>query len=508
MTLFTQHIARHTSERPDAAAVSDDSVTLSWSALTSAADGVAAGLTAAGVKEGDRVAVLEFNTIAFAEIFVACTKIGAVFVPLNWRLVPSEIAKLLDSADPILLLVGTRSAEHGRALAEIRPTTAIDIGSDTYASWRALPAAPTGFEPAEDTTVCITYTSGSTGSPKGVVMAHSAFSTVLPDIVRDEGIESDSITLQALPLFHIGGLAWLVSAFIAGAQSVMLPIAAPAAILAAIARDRITHLCLVSTLLQMLLDEQRRNPVDISSVQMIQCGASPMPEAYLREAARAFEAQIVTLYGLSEAGGLVCNQIITPQEIEAGLGDRLLASGWRVPGIDVEIRTTEAPFTALPDGEIGEIVTRSPGAMAGYWRQPELTRETMSEDGWLRTGDLGYFDETGLLYVKGRLKDLIISGGENIFPAEIENVIAEIPGVAQVAVVGARHPKWGESPVAVVTLESGAEVSSQIIDDWCREHLSSFKRPHGIRIVEQLPLVGGGKADKVKLREVVANEFA
>lgn len=233
-----------------------------------------------------------------------------------------------------------------------------------------------------------------------------------------------------------------------------------------------------------------------------------MPEAYLREAADVFDCTIVTLYGLSEAGGLVCNQLVTPSDIAAGLGRRLLASGWPIDGVEVQIRATRPPHEVLPAGRVGEIVIRSPGSMVGYWRQPELTAEVLSADGWLRTGDLGTTETDGLLFVKGRVKDLIISGGENIYPAEIENVIAEMGGLAQVAVVGAPHPRWVESPVAVIATDGESAITESAVDAWCRERLAGYKCPRRIVFSGALPLLGGGKVDRAALRDLVADAFA
>lgn len=511
MNHFIDYVARHTAKRPADNAVRDAHRSLSWSELEESSNRLAAGLSAAGVAPGDRVALLEMNSVEFAEITLATVKAGAILVPLNWRLAPAELEKTLRSAEPTLLLHGPGVAELGERIASLYPEAkALTLTGDEVAQWRAT-ATPEGWSPAprsDDTPVCIAYTSGSTGDPKGVVMAHSAFASVLPGVVEAEGIAESSTTLQVLPLFHIGGLAWFVSALIAGAASVMLPLALPKAILETIAKDRITHVCVVSTILQMMLDEQRNSPVDVSSVEMIQCGASPMPEAYLREAGVVFNCMIVTLYGLSEAGGLVCNQIITPADIEAGLGRRLLASGWAIDGVEVEIRSTEPPFAVLPAGEVGEIVTRSPGAMTGYWRQPELTSTVLTEDGWLHTGDLASVDEDGLLFVRGRVKDLIISGGENIYPAEVENVIAEFQGVAQVVVVGAPHPRWGESPVAIITPSPGAEVSPDTVIAWTRDKLATYKCPRHVMITDDIPLLGGGKVDRNSLRSRVETVFA
>lgn len=263
MAHYLDHLERHAMERPEALAVSDPERALSWRALADSTDRLAAGLAAHGIAAGDRVALLETNTVRFAEIAVACAKAGAILVALNWRLAPRELVRTLRSAEPALLLVGSTSSDLGaRVLAEFDACPALALEGPEVRGWRgAVPAADWAPAPRTDETpVCIAYTSGSTGAPKGVVLAHSAFSTVLPGVIEAEGITAASRCLQVLPLFHIGGFAWLISAFIAGAGSTMLASATPSEILDRVEQDRISHLCVVSTLLQMVLDEQRRRP--------------------------------------------------------------------------------------------------------------------------------------------------------------------------------------------------------------------------------------------------------
>jgi acyl-CoA synthetase (AMP-forming)/AMP-acid ligase II len=512
MTTLIEYIARHAKERPANRAVSSTQTgeVLTWSDYDRKTTEFARAVKASGIEAGDRVGMLEFNTVDFAVAFAGIIKAGAIAVPLNWRLAAPELREILASFEPKLLLTsGSLRPLLDQANSEWGAPV-IEFGTDEYDHWQGrgadvdLPASST----ENSLPVCIMYTSGSTGRPKGVVFPNSSFSVVLPGVVRDEEIDAESVLLQALPLFHIGGLAWMISAFIAGGESVVMPAAAPDAIMQSVETFGVTHLCVVSTLLGLLLEEHRKNPSDMSTLKMVQCGGSTIPDAHLRAAAKVFDAPLVTLYGLSEAGGLVANQILTPEMINAGLDEhRLMTAGTAVEGMEITIRDI-VTGEVLPANTDGEIVTRTEAGMSGYWNEPDKTAETLSEDGWLRTGDIGSLDESGYLYIKSRLKELIISGGENIYPAEIESVLVQNPKVASAAVVGAPHGKWGESPVAFVTLHEGETMTETEVIDWCRERLAAYKRPQAVFVVEELPKLGAGKINRPALRRSAEDTFA
>ena len=511
MATLIEYVEQHAQQRPSERAVSctQSGNVLTWSEFEQAATNFAGALIASGVRTGDRIALLDHNTVDFVVAFVGIVRAGAIAVPLNWRLAAAELHTIVESASPRMVLTSASLRALAHEAVENSAVQIMEFGSSDYAVWREsgqnIEVPPSSTE--EELPVCIMYTSGSTGQPKGVVFPNSSFSVVLPGVVEDEEIAADSVLLQALPLFHIGGLAWLISAIIPGAEAVLLPAAAPAAILGAVEAFGVTHLCVVSTLLGLLLEEYRRNPTTTSTLKMIQCGGSTIPDAHLREAARIFNAPLVTLYGLSEAGGLVANQILTPEMINAGLEEwRLMTAGTAVRGMEITIRDI-VTGEVLPPNTDGEIVTRTDAGMLGYWEADDKTAEVLSEDGWLRTGDIGRLDENGYLFIKSRLKDLIISGGENIYPAEIEGVLAQHPSVASVAVVGAPHSKWGESPVAFVTLHEGEDLSEAEATEWCLAHLASYKKPQAVQLVDELPQLGAGKIDRSALRRSAAQTF-
>ncbi|MDT2005779.1 AMP-binding protein [Rhodococcus opacus] len=508
---FLSSIARHVRHRPDAEAISDGSTILSWAELDAEADRIAWAMSASAIGEGDRVALAVRNSLDFVKIMIAGAKIRAIVVPLNWRLAARELDQILKSCAPAAIFTSpSLESWVDEALMDGSAALRIDINSDAYHDWLDSAAghpSPVGDMPGASDPCLIMYTSGSTGVPKGVVMPHATFSDLLPRIIEEQRFTSESRALQILPFFHIGGLGWLVTALMAGAYS-LLNEADPRSIMEVVEREQMTHLCVVPTLLGAMLEEQRVRPRGVKSVEMIQCGGSPIPEPHLREAAGSFESSFVTLYGLSEAGGLVAHQELTPQQIFKGLDEaRLLASGRPVEGVEVDVRDPVTGDSMSP-GQIGEITVRSPARMLGYSGQPEQTRSVLDEDGWLRTGDLGFVDSTGLLTVKGRLKDLIISGGENIYPAEIENVLVDHPAVAYAAVVGAPHPKWVEAPVAILVAQEGKSLDVEDVRTWVRERVATYKCPREFVVLDSMPQLGGGKTNRPALRTMVSATFS
>ncbi|MDH3047131.1 class I adenylate-forming enzyme family protein [Gordonia alkanivorans] len=508
---FLSSIATHVRNRPDVAAISDGSTTLSWAELDAEVNRTAAALAASDIGEGDRIALGIRNSMDFVTILLAGARVGAIVMPLNWRLAARELEQILKASEPAAIFASP-ALESWVDDALVAGTDAIrlTIGSETHRAWLDAAKdhrAPVGDTAADSDPCMLMYTSGSTGQPKGVVMPHATFSKLLPQIIEEQHLTPASSALLVLPFFHIGGLGWVITALMAGAYSVLSE-ADPRAIMEVVEREQMTHLCVVPTLLGAMLDEQRVRPRRVNSVEMIQCGGSPIPEPHLREAAEAFESSFVTLYGLSEAGGLVAHQELTPQQIFEGLDEsRLLAAGRPVAGLEVEIRDPVTGET-MPAGEVGEITVRTPARMSGYWQQPDQTRNVMDENGWLRTGDLGFIDDTGLLTVKGRLKDLIISGGENIYPAEIENVLVDHPAVAAAAVVGAPHPKWVEAPVAILVAHEGHSIDVDDVRDWVRGRLATYKCPQEFVVFDTMPQLGGGKTNRPALRGLVATTFS
>lgn len=508
MKTLDEFLKHYASTTPDATAVIDYRQQRSFAELHESAEHVAQALHRSGVKPGDRVAVLDQNSVEIIELLFACARVGAMLVPLNFRLNPQELSELLISATPRLTVVHPSFEEDLKAAVELAGSdleiVVID-GTDhqAYDTWIAA-AADTQFQQVSPYAepVCLVYTSGSTGTPKGVVLNQEGFAMYHPDTIIEWEMDEDTVTIVALPLFHIGALSWFAGSLVNGTTAVILRFADPAVILDAIEAHKGTHINVVPAVLQMMLREQHDNPRDVSSFKVVTAGGSPVPTAYLREALDVFGCSVFAFYGLSEAAGGVAHAKMKTSYIGTELESRLRSAGRPMPGVELSIRDI-ATGDEMPEGEAGEIVLRSPGVMLEYWKNPDATENAFTADGWLRTGDVGRIDESGYLYILDRLKDIIISGGENIYASELEDVISSCPGVLEVSVVAAPHEHWGETPKAYVVQGPGPQVTEQSIIDFTRQRIARYKCPTIVEIVDQLPKTASGKIDKVKLNRML-----
>lgn len=499
-------VAHHAARSPLAVALADHRTRVSWEQLDQRASQVAHALLSDGLMAGDRVAVLDRNSLEMAELLIGCAKAGTVLAPINSRLQPGEVAAIIRSVTPRLIVVHEELASTMRAaLAECPDTTAPLIviegessGARTYASWSAANAVG-DLPPSDEELSCICHTSGTTGNPKGVALTHRSLLALHPDTTGEWKTGPLAIAQVAMPLFNIGGLAWLTSNLTAGAQCVILRNADADTIMDSIEEHRVTHFNVVQTVMQMMLQAQHERGRDVSSLQFASCGGSPLRAAHLRDAWETFGCRVLTVYGLSEAGGLAAHHYLEPEYLEGVHEERLRSAGRPVTGMSIDILDVDSSAPVAP-GEVGEIAVRGPSLMAGYWQDTEATRSTFTADGWLRTGDIGRVDEDGFLYVLDRLKDVIISGGSNIYASEVEDVITLAEGVAEAAVIGVPHEKWGETPRALVVLRPGAAVTEADVISWTRERLAHYKCPTQVAIVDALPRTPTGKIDKKVLR--------
>jgi acyl-CoA synthetase (AMP-forming)/AMP-acid ligase II len=496
----------HAESRPDAVAIVDAVGDVTYSQLDGASDRCAAALRDAGVAAGDRVAVLDYNGRATIELMFACAKTGAILVPLNYRLSGRELGDIVAATTPGVLVVNKEFAavveDVRRSLGDRSPRivwVAGGRGTDSYVDWRDRAQPLVEGDRGFNETFLLTYTSGSTGGPKGVMIGHAAFGQALEEAAKSWRIGADSTVMVALPMCHIGGITWFMSGFARGARIVLLERGDPAAIMAGIEAHRVTHINIVAALLQAMLVEHRTNPRDVSSLAVLTCGGSPVPGAHLRNAIEDFGCTVIAFYGLSEAGGGVSHHVLHERYLQDDADPRLLSAGRPMPGVDIRIRDT-ASSDLRPPGAVGEVVVRTPGVMVGYWGLSEQTAEVFDPAGWLSTGDIGRLDEDGFLYILDRLKDLIISGGENVYAGEVEDVLAEHPAIAEVAVVGRPDPKWGESPVAYAVARAGADPDPADIIAWARDRLAHFKCPKSVIVVTSLPRTTTGKLDKRTIR--------
>ena len=474
--------------------------TLTFAELDDRAQRFAAGLAAAGIRPGDRVAVLLSNALETFEAILGCARAGAVAVPLNWRLSESELTEVVADAAPRATLVEPATAHLAPALAAGADSVLdLEVGTD-YEHWLAA-SAPTTPLPAmdddPDRVVLQVYTSGTSGRPKGVLLTDGNLATKVVGVVPWWRLDPTSRTLIATPMFHVGALSWGLAGLVAGSTSVLALDAAPATLLRHLADDRITHTFLVPAIIDRLCAEAP-DGARFPDLQRLLYGASPITPATQRAAHRLFGPVLTQLYGMSETTGAFTEMSADP-EVDAE-SPRWRSAGRPYPWVEIEVRDPVTGHRCGP-GAFGEVVTRSGQNSPGYAGRPDDTAALYTDDGWLRTGDGGHLDDEGLLFLSDRVKDLIISGGENIYPAEVERVLSEHPAVAEAVVVGVPDDRWGEAVAAVVVRRPGASTSEEELIAWVGARVAGYKRPRQVVLVDGLPRNAAGKVMRRRLRE-------
>lgn len=455
----------------------------------------AAALAARGIRHGDRVAVLAPNTDALVLALLACWWRGAVACPLNTRWSAAELQQALDDSDASLLLTDP-------AFTKTVPQSQRAHATLAEFAAQAQPLAPLeDSRTGGDALAAILYTGGTTGRSKGVMLSHANFWSAAMTRGAELNNAPDSVTLLVAPLFHVAGLGRLIGQMIVGGGWVTLPQFRAGRVLQAVVTHGISDIIVVPSMLQALLDEPGFQPGKLQGLTRIAFGAAPMPPDLLARALHAWpQAEFFQAYGMTEtAGAVTINLPANHRPEQRHLG--LLHSVGRA-GLGAEIRIADESGRELPRGEVGEVLARGPMVMQGYWRQPEATAAAL-RDGWLRTGDGARMDEQGYVFIADRLKDMIITGGENVYSAEVETALRTHPAVAQAAVVGIPDVQWGESVQAVVVLRPGATASSALEEElraWCRQSLAGYKVPRGLHIVPELPMSAAGKVLKNVLR--------
>lgn len=477
-------------ERPDHPALVAGDREWSYAALDAEVTTLARRLAALGVREGDRVASLLHNGAAPALLVHAVLRLGATLVPLNVRLSAREVAWQLADARPVLLLVESRTAAlAGAARADLPSPLVVDVAGlpEVAAADAPLRAAHDGSH-----VLAIIYTSGTSGEPKGAMLTVANFRWSAEGSARNLGVRPDDRWLAVLPLFHVGGLSILLRAAIYGITAVVHEAFDAGAVNAAIDRSRITMISVVAVMLQRMLDARGDAPFP-PALRCVLLGGGPAPRPLLERCAAA-HVPVVQTYGLTETA----SQVAT---LAPGEALRRLGSAGRVLYPN-ELRIATAAGDEAAPGAPGEIQVRGPVVMAGYAGRPEASARAL-EGGWLRTGDLGILDDEGYLYVLDRRDDLVITGGENVYPAEVEAVLLADPRVAECGVIGATDPEWGQRVVAVVRLHEGAApdaATAEALRDHCRARLARYKVPAEVRFVtEPLPRTASGKLRRVAL---------
>lgn len=486
-------------------AISFEGHAWSYGELDDNSSRVAAGLTLHGVAPGDRVALLARNCPEQFEIIAGASKIGAVIVPINWRLSPAEVAYILNNCQARILFVGP---EFETLVTEIRGelehlasyfVIGADNGTNSYAGWRDGHDARDPRCPIQpDDLALLLYTSGTTGRPKGVMLTTRNLFTLLNEVGPMWGLDESRRSVACMPLFHIGGVAWALAALRFRGLVVLVRTFDAEQLLAVISRERATHVNLVPAMIGALVASPAVRIHDHSSLKMILYGTAPIGKQLLADALRSFGCAFVQVYGLTETTSAITQ--LDASDHRSPVDGLLNSAGRPYPWVEAKIIN---PATLMPCkvNETGELWVRSAQNMLGYWRDPDASASVMI-DGWLRTGDAGHFDWAGYLYLTDRLKDLIVSGGENIYPAESEKILLEHAAVSDVAVIGVPDAKWGEAVKAIVVAKPGLGASEQDLIQYVRQRLAHFKCPSSIEFVESLPRNAAGKVMKRQLREV------
>ncbi|MBI4305815.1 MAG: long-chain-fatty-acid--CoA ligase [Chloroflexi bacterium] len=489
---------------------------LTFAQLKDRAARLAGALEGLGVRAGDRVAIMDINSVGQIETYFACARLGAIFVPLNFRSRPAEVAWMLDYAGASVVLAGARYINvTNEATSQIsREVCRIVIdGPPAPTGWAAyeelLASQPLERPPsgADDDPTMIMFTSGATSRPKGVVLTHASFCTYVLENVIPADVDPTSAerTILTVPLYHIAGVQSAMAAVYGGRTIVLQPQFEPEEWMRFAEQERVNRAMLVPTMIKALIEHPKFEDFDLSSLRVITYGAAAMPGEVLERAIEAFpKAQFINAFGQTESAATITmlgpeDHVLqgTPGEI-ARKKRRLRSIGKPLP--DVEVRIVDEHENDVAAGATGEIVARGPRLMKGYWSRPDLTAEAF-KGGWLHTGDLGYRDEDGYIFLQGRAREIIKRGGEMISPEEVEEILAAHPAVGEVAVIGVPDPDWGEVVHAVVALKQGAAASEAELIEFCRQRIASYKKPEKVHFVDALPRNQLGKVLRGELRE-------
>jgi len=494
-------IERHAAFAPKKAAIRFADEDLDYATLAARIRHACGKLAALDVGEGDVVAFLGFNHPEMLALLFACARLRAILLPLNWRLTAAEHARVIADAKPRLVLVTPDFLGHAQALRGGLPTT----------QWLALASAPAGWRdwmgvapgsaakpavaPAHEAPVLLCYTSGSTGAPKGVALTQGALFFNAVNSVHMHDLTSADRVLTTLPMFHVGGLnIQTVPALHAGATVILHAKFDPDAALDAIERERVTLAVLVPAQLTAMMKLARWSKADLSSLRVLTTGSTIVSQAFVQ---RVHErgVPLIQVYGTTETCPIAAYLRIEDARRKAG------AAG--LPALYCALRIVDENDNDVPAGADGEILVRGPNVMQGYWNAPAATA-TALRGGWYHSGDIGHVDVEGYLHVVARKYDLIISGGENIYPAEIENVLLEHPAIVEACVVGCPDERWGEAAVAAVVLQPGARLSAADVIAMLDGRIARYKQPRAVRFVDSLPRTALGKVKREELRAVVA----
>jgi len=496
-------IARNAGLTPDKTAIRFSGQELSYAELAALIDRLASALAASGIKRGSCVAFLGFNSPEMLALLFASARLGALFMPLNWRLAAPEHRQMLEDCPPALLFVEPQYVAQTDTLRDtLGGITLVSFGpaGNGWISWndfleRAAGPAPQDPQIGDDTPLLICYTSGSTGKPKGVLLTQRALDCNAANSTDMHDLTANDVILNTLPLFHVGGLNNLTTPGLkAGCSVVLHPKFDADATFDAIEQEGITLTVLVPAQLDMMMAHRRWASADFSSLRMITTGSTIVPK-HVIHAVHAKGVPLVQVYGSTETCPIAVY-------LKAGDAMRKVGSTGKAAA-HCQLRIVEKFGADVVPGATGEILVKGDNVMIGYWNAPQTTASVLV-DGWFHTGDMGHQDEEGYLYVDGRSKEMIISGGENIYPAEIENLLIESPDIAEASVIGRPDERWGEIVVAVVVPKADRRVSSEQVMKLLEGRIARYKHPKEVVVVDALPKTALGKVRKEDVRKMVS----
>ena len=505
LTHILQKAAHDYPERPG---ITFDGLTRTWREVLERCEKLAGALSLLGLQPGDRLAILSHNSSAMAEFFYGPLWCGVVPVPLNWRWTLQELTPCLDDCEPVMLVVDSAHAHLAIELkarcSSIQTLVYVNEGAlpEGFVSYESLleSAARISYSPygGEDL-AAIVYTGGTTGRSKGVMLSHSnLYINAMNHLEFDAPGVGQSIVLSG-PMFHISALCRVYIHTLMDVHMIILPQFDALQLMEVVQTHGVTSLILISAMAALLLDHPRYPEFDLSTLRKINYGAAPMPPSLIKRLREAFpEVSFYHGYGATEAAGVISTLPVKEEFLQGDAVVRLNSVGKPAPYL--ELRIMDEQDEEVSPGTVGEIVIRGPHVMKGYWKMPKESAKVFRND-WYHTGDAGYRDDEGYVFLVDRMKDMIISGGENVYSVEVERVIDLHPAVRQCAVVGLPDDTWGEVVHAVISLESGHTLAAEELIEHCREYIARYKCPKGLTIWSELPLSSAGKLQKNEIRD-------
>ena len=503
---------------PDRPAIIFEGRRYTFTELNERVNKLADALSKLGIQKGDRVAILQVNCNQYVEAYFATAKVGGIFVPLNFRAKQAELTHMLNNAEPNVLLVGERYIEMVNSmkpdLTSVKHYISIDGKAEGMLSYEDLldsgsPEEKTFADINDDDTTVLMYTAGTTGMPKGVPQDHNGYTVYVLQNVEPPNPDVAETNLLTMPLYHVAGMQAMLSATYGGRTIALMRQFESKEWFETAQREKVTRAMLIPTMLKRIVDDPDFSKYDLSNLRVITYGAAACPFEVLKKALEVFpDRAFINAFGTTETASTVAalspeDYVFTGKETEEVKEKKLrrLSSSIGKALDDVEVQVRDEEGRVLPTGQGGEIVIKGPRIMKGYWKDEERTAKAFTKDGWYRTGDTGYFDEEGYIYLTGRADDLIVRGGENISPEEVENVLYTHPKIEEAAVIGVPDQEWGQQPRAVVVLKKGQTTTPEEMIEYCRERLAGFKRPRSVVFVDQLPKTSTGKIMRKTIRE-------